>query len=466
MIRKISLFLILLFSSSALYSQDFSDTEGEIEEENSDESNLSYALTGWYNTGKGLRFYSPNEDYSMIITGYIQPYYELFTGKDTLGNRYIQSRYRIHRARVKISGKSERLKLAYRLSFDLGRQNIVGDTTDGSDDINRFFWDAFITYRPFRYTRIHFGQKAPRTNYREFPMTSNKIQFVERSRIVSLFSVFRDIGLFIDRRDKIYRNLYIKSYLEITSGEGQNSFTNYGGLKYGGRLDILPLGLFKGGEFNGVDMLREWTPKLVLGLSYTYNDGISSRNGNARAEAERFFYTDSIGNQVLPDYQKIVADFLFKYKGLTLLGTYAKTKATLSSKITEDEATVRGRLNLGEIWNIQIGYLFKSNWSVDLRYTQINDLIQHDTAGSIKAESETFLNAGIYNRPKYYTFGLTKYLKKYATKIQASVTYNTVNVTTEGDIRLYSNSSFSGGQNIDVAIPDEWTMRLIFSFAF
>ncbi|QSE98755.1 porin family protein [Fulvivirga lutea] len=458
----------LLISTSA-FSQDDPDAEFGVDEDDTEytfDTDAMYALPNWYTIGDGLRFSSRTNDYSMRITGYIQPYYELFWGTDTLGNSYRENRYRISRARIKMSGESKKLKMSYRISFDLSRNNSEGDRNTLIDEENNFLWDAYITYRPFRYTRVSLGQKAPRTNYREFFMTSNTLQMVERSRITSLFSVFRDMGLFVDRRDKVYRDLYIKSYLEITTGEGQNAFENYGGLKYGGRLDIFPFGLFKGGEFNGVDMLREWKPKLVVGGAYSINKGMSNRNGNFRQVPDRFLYTDIEGNELLPDYEKFVADFLLKYRGFVVLGAYVKTQASVPSGITDDEATVRGRLNLGEIWNIQAGYLFRGDWSVDARYEKINDLIELDNTGAIIPESETFLDAGIYNRPEYYTFGLTKYMQKYAMKIQASITYNSVETKTGGDARIYSGANPSGGSDIDVAIPDEWTYRMVFSLAF
>lgn len=461
--------MIVLVATSSLYGQD--DTEIiELEYESGDEDDFNpddlYALPNWYTLGKGLRFSSSNRDYSMRITGYIQPYYERFFGTDTLGNEYALSRYRVSRARIKITGASSKLNLSYRLSFDLSRNNSIGNPIDVSDNNNRFLWDAFITYRPFKYTRVSLGQKAPRTNYREFFMTSNTIQMVERSRITSLFSVFRDVGLFIDRRDKVYRDLYVKSYLEITTGEGQNVWQNYGGLKYGGRLDVFPFGLFQGGEFNGVDMIREWKPKLVIGGAYSYINGITNRNGNARTVEESFFYSDINGNQSLPDYEKFVGDFMIKYRGFVVLGAYVKTRASIPDNITEDEGTVRGRMNLGEIWNIQAGYLMKGDWSIDARYTKINDLTVQDGTGNITPQSETFLNAGIYDRPEYYTVGLTKYINKYAMKIQSSLTYNKVKTIDGGDIRIYSQDNISGGSNIDIAIPDEYTFRLTFSLAF
>ncbi len=461
--------ILLLCFTVQLMAQDDPDADFNPDQEAEEavfDTDLLYALPNWYTLGNGLKFTSRTNDYSMIVTGYIQPQYDLFMGTDTLGYSYNRGRYRVSRARIKISGQSKQLNLSYRVSFDLSRDNSIGDPNDPNDDDNNFLWDAYITYRPFRYTRVSFGQKAPRTNYREFFMTSNTLQMVERSRITSLFSVFRDIGLFIDRRDKIYRDLYIKSYLEITTGDGQNAFENFGGLKYGGRLDIFPLGLFQGGEFNGVDMIREWKPKLVVGGAYSINKGMTGRNGNSRPVNDRFFYSNLENEELLPDYEKYVADFLLKYRGFVVLGAYARTKASVPAGITDDETTVRGRMNLGEIWNIQAGYIFKGDWSVDARYEKINTLTERDALGDIIPSTATFLDAGIYNRPEYYTIGLTKYLSKYAVKIQSSVTYNTVLTDEGGNVRIYSGDNPAGGANIDVAIPNEWTYRMVLSIAF
>ena len=102
-------------------------------------------------------------------------------------------------------------------------------------------------------------------------------------------------------------------------------------------------------------MHREWTPKLVVCAAYSINKGITSRNGNFRTLNDRFFYTDIDGNERLPDYEKYVLDFMLKYRGFVVLGAYVKTSANIPSDITDAEATVRGRLNLGEIWYIQVG---------------------------------------------------------------------------------------------------------------
>ena len=98
---------------------------------------------------------------------------------------------------------------------------------------------------------------------------------------------------------------------------------------------------------------------------------------------------------------------------------------------------------LGEAYNIQFGYLFKSGISLDGRYTHL------------KADTHSFLNnATFYNRPNYYSFGISKYLSRnYGAKIQASWTY----VDGTDGINDINGDPISGNETIT---------RLMLTFAF
>jgi hypothetical protein len=233
-----------------------------------------------------------------------------------------------------------------------------------------------------------------------------------------------------------------------------------GGLKIGGRVDYLPFGLFTNfGQFRQVDIVRELTPKLVVGANYSYNNGISSRNGR---ESGAILYLNDQNEETLPDFSKFGIDFLFKYKGFSALGEFVKSAASVPGDITQRvrvdgsvtsdfdvngvqdvENYVKGRMILGEAYNFQMGYLFKSGFSVDGRYTRLN------------ADEYSFLNnATFYNRPNYYTLGVTKYLaRNYGAKIQADCTY----VANDGGINNLEGEPIEG---------NEWIARLILSIAF
>ena len=56
-----------------------------------------------------------------------------------------------------------------------------------------------------------------------------------------------------------------------------------GGLKYGGRLDVLPLGEFKSGNDGvGADFVREESPKLLVGGAMSYNAVSYTHLNNAK----------------------------------------------------------------------------------------------------------------------------------------------------------------------------------------
>ena len=101
---------------------------------------------------------------------------------------------------------------------------------------------------------------------------------------------------------------------------------------------------------------------------------------------------------------------------------------------------------LGEAFNFQLGYLFKNNFSIDGRYTHL-----------IADENSFLNNATFYNRPNYYTLGVTKLSRRnYGFKIQASVTY------VDGSLGINHDNDLS----TDVVYNDELLFRLITTISF
>ena len=409
-----------------------------------------------YTFGEGLNF-SGEKGYSIRLEGYAQPYVEVkrYVGND---DKELYNRFRMRRLRLNLNGKSENEKLSYRLKVDLsGTPEIQIE----GDDAGTFLLDAFISYEITDNISLTFGQKSTPTDNRELRMNSQTLQLVERSRVTSAFSTIREFGLFADATYRLRGGSYLKPSLAITNGDGLNVFDkDRGGLKYGGRLDFLPFGLFTYfGQFRQVDMVRELTPKLVVGVNYSFNNGISSRRGRGSGN---IIYLNDDDEESLPDYTKYGIDFLFKYKGFSMIGEFVKSTASVSNDITQRvrndgsisssfevngiqdvENYVKGRMMLGEGYNLQAGYLFRNLISVDARYTHL------------KADEHSFLNNGtFYNRPNYYTFGISKYLERnYGAKVQASFTY----------IDAAPGSNDINGNPID---GNEWIGRLIFSIGF
>ena len=315
-----------------------------------------------------------------------------------------------------------------------------------------------MAYNITKRIKLSFGQRGTPTDNRELSMGSNALQLIERSKVTSAFSSIREFGFFLDGTIKIAPQRYLKPSLVITNGDGINGLTqDRGGLKYGGRLDVLPFGLFTNfGQFRQADIVRENSPKLIFGGYYSYNDGMSSRRG--RTSGDIIFLNNDL-EESLPDYEKYGFDFLFKFKGFSMLGEYVKSRSylpsdieyyvrndgSLSSGITINDSNFpNNKLMLGQGYNIQLGYVFRNRTSLDLRYCHLD------------ADENSFLNNNtFYNRPNYYTFGLTKYLsRRYGFKIQGSVTFielgegANANVHTGNELEPYNRPLVSGHEII------------------
>lgn len=406
-----------------------------------------------YTFGTGLRF-TDDKGNVVRLSGFVQPYAE---SRQFLSDVPTDSdvRFRMRRLRLRLEGNSANDRWSYRFQTDLSG---VAEEIDGNSN---YLLDAFVTYNVTSRIKATFGQRAPFTDNRELFMNSYSLQLVERSRLTSAFATIREFGLFLEGNFRMGGGHYLKPYFMLTNGDGPNVFTrDRGGMKVGGRIDYLPFGLFNNfGQFNQVDVVRELTPKLVIGGTYSYNSGISDRRGR---ESGSILYLDNNGNELLPDFSKMGIDFLFKYRGFSVIGEFFKTGAVIPTgisqrvrvdgSVTTDFAVngvqdmpnyLRGRMMLGEAYNLQLGYLFKNGISIDGRYTYMN------------ADEHSFLNNGtFYNRPYYYTLGASKFLaRNYGARIQGDLTYVRNN----------------GGINNNAGLPvtgNEWIARTMVTFTF
>mgnify|MGYP001446475413 FL=1 len=410
-----------------------------------------------YSFGEGISFTADNG--SMIkLSGYAQPHVEIKNYND-LEENSSSNRFRLRRLRLRFDGQAANPKFAYRFQVDLSGSSETGEATGD------FLLDAYVSYDITNRIKVIFGQRSTYTDNRELFMNSNSLQLVERSRLTSAFSSIREFGLFLSGNFRLNgQGSYLRPYFVLTNGDGINNFDkDLGGLKIGGRIDFLPFGLFTNkGQFRQIDVMRELTPKFVIGVNYSHNSGMSSRRGR---NSGSILYLNELGQQSLPDYTKYGIDFLFKYNGFSALGEYVKSSSTVPTDIIERvrndgstsssflvngvqdiESYVNGRMMLGEAYNIQMGYLFKSGITIDSRYTHL------------KADDNSFLNnATFYNRPNYYTLGIGKLLgRNYGAKIQGSITL------VDGSLGVNHDNDTA----TDVVFKDELLFRLITTISF
>ena len=410
-----------------------------------------------YSFGEGISFTADNG--SMIkLSGYAQPHVEIKNYND-LEENSSSNRFRLRRLRLRFDGQASNPKFAYRFQVDLSGSSETGEATGD------FLLDAYVSYDITNRIKVIFGQRSTYTDNRELFMNSNSLQLVERSRLTSAFSSIREFGLFLSGNFRLNgQGSYLRPYFVLTNGDGINNFDkDLGGLKIGGRIDFLPFGLFTNkGQFRQIDVMRELTPKFVIGVNYSHNSGMTSRRGR---NSGSILYLNELGQQSLPDYTKYGIDFLFKYNGFSALGEYVKSSSTVPTDIIERvrndgstsssflvngvqdiESYVNGRMMLGEAYNIQMGYLFKSGITIDSRYTHF------------KADDNSFLNnATFYNRPNYYTLGIGKLLgRNYGAKIQGSITL------VDGSLGVNHDNDTA----TDVVFKDELLFRLITTISF
>jgi len=328
------------------------------------------------------------------------------------------------RARLTMRGNIFDKNITFNLRVNFS-SNYASATT-GSRSFNNELEEALIQYSPSPTHAISIGLRADYIDSRETRIEGEDQDFIGRSAVSSAYDAVFDYGIRYVGKYKIGGKQILKPYLSLTTGESRAGLQkNYGGLKYGIRIDYYPFDDFShGGDARAIDEEREPTPKLVIGAVCSINKGASSAAG---VNGGRYLYGDANQNIVLPDYTKCILDYLFKYRGFYSLGSIIATSANVPTSITgsykvsgaftpftglsthQIDSTVRSFLNLGTGFSFQAGYLFKANWSLSGRYSFLNNDVY---------------TASFANNNKNYSVILTKYLSGNNLKVQAEFDYN------------------------------------------
>ena len=278
--------------------------------------------------------------------------------------------------------------------------------------------DAWAAWTGSRW-KISAGQLRTFTNSREMTFDEDKLAFPERSLLSSAFcGNGREFGLFAEGR--IGSKSLLVPMLALTSGDGPNSFglnstdVDLGGIKIGGRLDFYPFGEFSvGNQGLSPDIKQETSPKLLLGLAGSWNQGASQEKGEGHGS---FILFDSSKTARYPQYRKMSADLLLKYRGFSLLAEFSNASASGLSGIRIDSlggtaailkpGQIASYLVLGTGLNLQAGYCFRNGISLDFRYQKLNpEFIRSDSRMSSTED---------------FALHLGKYFQSNRMKIQAS----------------------------------------------
>ena len=353
--------------------------------------------------GKGLlNFVAADTSWSMKFSARFQT---LFIGEwnlnDTAGITEGASKFLTRRARLKFEGFVYSPKLEYKIELGLSNKDISGASSHTGNSPN-YILDAVLKWNFYKNFSLWAGQTKLPGN-RERVISSANLQLVDRSLLNNQFNIDRDLGVQLHHEFKLGDNFEVREAVAVSQGEGRNvTDDNLGGYQWTGRIEFLPLGAFaKGGDYSGSDLVREDKPKLSIAATYDKNNHAvktASNLGKYMVNDIGFFETDI--------YTYFV-DMMFKYKGFSLMAEYAIREAEQAIAKNSDGTATGSVIDIGTGINTQMGYLFKNNWEVAGRFTQI----QLD---------EKITGKDIENQ---YTLGVSKYIVGHKLKIQSDVSY-------------------------------------------
>lgn len=248
------------------------------------------------------------------------------------------------------------------------------------------------------------------------------MQFVDRSRLNSKFTLDRDMGAMLKHKASFGSDFIIKSVYALSQGEGRNVTAGNlgGGLSHTFKVEFFPFGDFASkGAYVGADIKREQTPKLAIAFAYEINNNAVRERGQLGN-----YIINSNGDYVGKTINTSFADLMFKYKGFSLMIEMANrlTSDNNPNVYDVDDSTVVGTYFTGYGFNAQAGYLFKSNWEIAGRYTMITP---QSTSGNAN-ETE-------------YGLALSKYIVGHKLKVQTDLGYRQI---TGNDDKLFWRIQF------------------------
>lgn len=316
----------------------------------------------------------------------------------------------VRRARLKFGGFIYSPKLTYKLTLGLANKDISGASVYTSS-APRYILDAVIQWNFYENFNLLFGQ-AKLPGNRELLTSSANLQFVDRSLLNSRYNVDRDLGLQLHHKTYFSDQVLLKESVAISQGEGRNITTgNLGGWMYNARIELFPLGDFKSnGAYSGGDLQREIHPKLALAAGYEYNQNAVKTKSNQGS----YMFTSS--GLYETDISTLYLDAMFKYQGFSLMTEYVNRTAEEALAKNEDASFTGEEVQDGTGFNIQMGYLFPSNWEFSGRYTHVD-------------AKRAMPNKLPQNQ---YTLGVSKYIIGHKLKVQSDISYLENNVTNEG----------------------------------
>ncbi|MCF6361428.1 MAG: OprO/OprP family phosphate-selective porin [Cyclobacteriaceae bacterium] len=354
--------------------------------------------------GKGLRIAAKDSSMSMKFGLRFSTLYEGFYTPET---KDYQDNLLIRRFRLKFDGFVYSPKLAYKVEIGVSNRDI-GGVSEYTNGASRLILDAVLKWNFAGNFTLWFGQTKLPGN-RERVVSSQKLQFVDRSLLNSRFNLDRDKGIQLHHHHKIGK-VVIREVASVSKGEGRNvTVKNKDGYDYTGRIELLPFGNFsKKGDYFESDLAREPTPKLALGATYDYNQGAVRSRGQLGT-----WLDDS------RDLKTFFFDAVYKHNGFSATTEYANRQTKGSAVVaTDSTGNITQAFYTGKAFNGQLAYLFKNNFEIAGRYTSLVQDIETQRKDS-----------------KQYTLGFSKYIVGHHLKAQTDFTL--INTVDTPDIWMF-----------------------------
>ena len=338
--------------------------------------------------GDGIRIIDIDSSFSLKFSARIQSLYRAERNLET--NQYTDG-FQIRRSRLKFDGFAYSPRLKYKIELAIANSDTRAGAIPQSGNTSSIVLDAYLTWNFWKNWSLVFGQKKLPGN-RERVISSQELQFVDRSNLNSEFNLDRDAGIHL-----MYNTDKVNLIGALTMGEGRNMIVdNIGGHDYTLRAEYLPFGKFKDrGDYFGADLEREGSPKLSIGFTYDFNDG-ATRTGGQLGD----FVADK------HDLETVFADAHFKYRGFSSMVEYANKKARNGPVVYDNNGEFLDAFQTGEGFNWQAGYLFTNNLEVAGRFTRVTP-----EAATRRGESTQ------------YTLALSRYFVGHNLKVQTDVSY-------------------------------------------
>lgn len=322
------------------------------------------------------------------------------------------SSFLVRRARLKFDGFAYSSKLQYKLQLGLSNRDLSGGN-QYTGNTPRILYDAVLKWNFYKNVVLWMGQTKLPGN-REQLVSSGSMQFVDRSMLNSAFNIGRDMGVQLRHHFKIGNTFLVREIMAFSQGEGSNITSgNLGGYQYTYKVEFLPFGEFsKKGDYSGGDLVREKKVKLAIAGAYDMNDNAVKTKSNLGS-----YMVNDVGLYET-DIHTLFIDAMLKYKGFSFMAEYAQREADNPEAINGNGTLTGDVVNVGKGINLQMGYLFKSNWELSGRVTQI-DYKKEVTGKDVTSQ---------------YTLGVSKYLSEHKLKVQSDVSYATSNNFTTGGL--------------------------------